>query len=174
MGIIGSNASVSVTEFWVYPPITCFYRNLGGTLLEGSDTSSGMLQTFILILTAYPEAQMRAQAEIDQIIGSQTPPTWSDLEDLPYVKAFMEEVSFKIVSFSWLIIPECCRFRPVDPLLIPHAMSKDEYVCSFLCVNITDPNHFIQVDGMLLPANSVVFINLCKHAACMKLSQAHW
>ena len=72
-----------------------FYRNLGGTLLEGSDTSSGMLQTFILILTTYPEAQMKAQAEIDQIIGSQTPPTWSDLEDLPYVQAFMEEVSLQ-------------------------------------------------------------------------------
>lgn len=67
-------------------------RNLGGTLLEGSDTSSGFLQGIILLLVAYPEVQTKAQDEVDRIVGSDRPPTWDDLDSMPYLHALIEEV----------------------------------------------------------------------------------
>lgn len=67
-------------------------RHLGGTLLEGSDTSSAVLQGLILLLIAYPEVQAKAQEEIDKVVGQDSPPTWDDIENLPYLKALIEEV----------------------------------------------------------------------------------
>ncbi|KAJ7621451.1 cytochrome P450 [Roridomyces roridus] len=52
---------------------------LGGVLIEGgSDTTSSFLQTLILALTAYPEAQKKAQEEIDRVVGSDRMPTLDD------------------------------------------------------------------------------------------------
>ncbi|KAF9456361.1 cytochrome P450 [Collybia nuda] len=102
--------------------------NLGGTLLEGSDTSSAILQTIVMLLAAYPEAQTKAQEEIDSKVGDQNPPTWTDLQGLHYMNAFIEE---------------SIRFRPVDPLGIPHSMSNDEWV-----------------GDTLIPMGSIIFMNI--------------
>ncbi|KAF8835283.1 cytochrome P450 [Paxillus ammoniavirescens] len=87
--------------------------NLGGTLLAGSDTSSAVLQNLVLLLVAHPEVQAKAQKEVDDVVGHDRPPTWSDMECMPYLRALLEEVN---------------RFRPVGPLALPHAMSQDEWV----------------------------------------------
>lgn len=68
------------------------FRNLGGALLEASDTSSAFLQAIILMLVAYPEAQSKAQQEIDEIVGPDRLPTWDDIPKLKYMNAFIEEV----------------------------------------------------------------------------------
>ncbi|KIJ12415.1 hypothetical protein PAXINDRAFT_137078 [Paxillus involutus ATCC 200175] len=87
--------------------------NLGGTLLGGSDTSSAVLQNLVLLLVAHPEVQAKAQKEVDDVVGHDRPPAWSDMEHMPYLRALLEEVN---------------RFRPVGPLALPHAMSQDEWV----------------------------------------------
>ncbi|KAJ7607185.1 cytochrome P450 [Roridomyces roridus] len=59
---------------------------LGGVLIEGgSDTTSSFLQTLILALTAYPEAQKKAQEEIDRVVGPHRMPTLDDLDELRYI-----------------------------------------------------------------------------------------
>lgn len=50
------------------------------------------LTTFFLAMTLYPEAQKRAQAEIDAVIGSERLPTFVDKDQLPYVHAVIQEV----------------------------------------------------------------------------------
>ncbi|KAH7886508.1 cytochrome P450 [Phlebopus sp. FC_14] len=102
--------------------------NLGGTLLAGSDTSSAILQNLVLLLVAHPEVQVKAQKEVDDVVGHERLPTWSDIERMPYLRALLEEVN---------------RFRPVGPLALPHAMSRDEWV-----------------DGLFFPKDAVLFINL--------------
>ncbi|KII83911.1 hypothetical protein PLICRDRAFT_118622 [Plicaturopsis crispa FD-325 SS-3] len=87
--------------------------NLGGVLLEGSDTSSATLQGVVLALVAFPEAQKKCREEIDRVVGSDRAPTHDDFPNLPYTAAFIEEVN---------------RFRPVSPLGLPHEMVKDEIV----------------------------------------------
>ncbi|KAJ6480488.1 cytochrome P450 [Mycena vitilis] len=86
----------------------------GGSLLEaGSDTTATYLQALILLLAAHPEAQKKAQEEIDRVVGQHRMPSLDDLENLPYVRA---------------IILETHRFRPVAPLSVPHAtLAAEEY-----------------------------------------------
>ncbi|ELU41976.1 cytochrome P450 oxidoreductase, putative [Rhizoctonia solani AG-1 IA] len=85
---------------------------LGGVLLEGgSDTTSSFLQTLVLGLTAFPDVQKKAQAEIDSVVGSDHAPTPEDFDRLPYIQA---------------IIKECHRWRPVAPLAIPHGTIQEE------------------------------------------------
>lgn len=69
-------------------------------LLEGSDTSSATLQSAVLVLACYPEAQKKAQEEIDRVVGSDRAPEWDDIPNLPYTQAVIQEVKrfyFKIV-----------------------------------------------------------------------------
>ncbi|KAJ7706345.1 cytochrome P450 [Mycena rosella] len=96
-------------EEWGLSPLLLLH--LGGVLLQGSDTSSAIMQDFILLLSAHPEVQKRAQAEMDSVVGFNDPPTWEDLGRLPYLQAFLEE---------------CLRFRPIGPLALPHAMAEDD------------------------------------------------
>ena len=52
-------------------------------------------------MMCFPEAQEKAQKEIDRVIGNERLPTLSDIDDLPYVRAL-----------TW----EVLRWRPVTPL----------------------------------------------------------
>jgi cytochrome P450 len=78
-------------------------RHLGGTLLEGSDTSSGVLQYFVLLMVAYPHVQAKAQIEVDAIVNAARIPTEEDIERMPYLRALIEEVScFNLPSLDAL------------------------------------------------------------------------
>ncbi|KAJ7677806.1 cytochrome P450 [Mycena polygramma] len=87
---------------------------LGGVLIEaGSDTTSSYLQSFILALAAYPDAQKTAHEEIDRVVGEHRMPSLEDLEHMPYIRA---------------MILETHRFRPVAPTSIPHRnLNTEEY-----------------------------------------------
>ncbi|KAI0698161.1 cytochrome P450 [Cytidiella melzeri] len=83
---------------------------LGGALIEGgSDTTSSFINTMVLAVTAFPEAQRKAHEELDRVIGQDRAPEWEDLDDLPYIRALVKEVH---------------RFRPNAPL-IPRAATAD-------------------------------------------------
>ncbi|KAG8952314.1 hypothetical protein FRC04_004742 [Tulasnella sp. 424] len=84
---------------------------LGGVLVEaGSDTTALSMHNIILMSMAHPEAQRRAHEEIDRVVGSDRLPDYSDLDRMPYVKAFILEVS---------------RLKPTAPLGFAHAASAD-------------------------------------------------
>ena len=59
------------------------------------------IHSFYLAMTLYPEAQRKAQVEIDGVIGSDRLPTLADQSSLPYVDALVKEV---------------LRWNPVAPL----------------------------------------------------------
>ncbi|KAJ7800590.1 cytochrome P450 [Mycena olivaceomarginata] len=107
---------------------------LGGVLIEGgSDTISSFLQSLILALTAYPDAQKKAHDEMDRV-------------EMPYIRA---------------MILETHRFRPVLPLIVPHSTVTAEEG-STIFVNVwgifhdpdlyDDPENFIP-DRYLLTEN---------------------
>ncbi|KAJ6516924.1 cytochrome P450 [Mycena vitilis] len=87
---------------------------LSGALIEtGSDTTSAYLQSLVLALVAYPEAQRKAQEEIDRVVGQHRMPTLDDLENMPYIRA---------------VVSETHRFRPVTPFGVPHCtLASVEY-----------------------------------------------
>lgn len=47
---------------------------------------------FILLMMLNPESQRQAQAELDQVVGRDRLPDFSDKESLPYICAIYKEV----------------------------------------------------------------------------------
>ncbi|KDQ14757.1 hypothetical protein BOTBODRAFT_32517 [Botryobasidium botryosum FD-172 SS1] len=104
---------------------------VSGTLYAaGADTTAAVLATFILAMTIFPEAQKKAQQEIDRVIGSNSGrlPTLEDREDLPYVESIWKE------TLRWL---------PVTPLGAPHLVTEDD-----------------TYGGYYIPAQSTVLANI--------------
>lgn len=67
--------------------------NFGGTLLEGSHTTSGVIQSLIVSAVAHPEKQALAAKELEAVVGPDRVPCLEDIDRLPYTRAFMKEVS---------------------------------------------------------------------------------
>ncbi|KAJ7767955.1 cytochrome P450 [Mycena maculata] len=81
-------------------------RYLGGALIEGgSETTSSYLQSLVLCLVAYPEAQKQAHEEIDCVVRDDRMSTLDDIDFFP-------------------IFTHC--FRPVTPMSVPHATTAAE------------------------------------------------
>ena len=68
-------------------------------------------------MVCYPEAQKKAQAEIDAVVGRDRLPSLADRPQLPYITAVMNEV------FRW---------SPVAPLAIPHSAMQDDVYQGYL------------------------------------------
>ncbi|KZS88719.1 cytochrome P450, partial [Sistotremastrum niveocremeum HHB9708] len=82
-----------------------------GMYLGAADTTPGVLMTFFLCMTLFPEPQRRAQEEINRVIGKDRLPVMADRDDLPYVNA---------------LIKECLRWHPVAPLGLVHSVTEDD------------------------------------------------
>ncbi|KNZ71327.1 O-methylsterigmatocystin oxidoreductase, partial [Termitomyces sp. J132] len=67
--------------------------------------------TFIYAMLVNPEAQRKAQGEIDSVVGRNRLPDFSDRPNLPYVEAVYREVM---------------RWHPVTPLGLAHSTSADD------------------------------------------------
>ncbi|KAJ7622234.1 cytochrome P450 [Roridomyces roridus] len=79
----------------------------------GSDTTVAALATFFLAMLSNPDAQEKAQREIDAVVGPGRLPEFSSQEALPYVTALVREV---------------LRWKPVAPFAMPHFIGvEDEY-----------------------------------------------
>ncbi|OBZ71421.1 O-methylsterigmatocystin oxidoreductase [Grifola frondosa] len=58
----------------------------------GADTTVSSLLTFFSTMVLHPDVQRRAQAEIDQVVGSDRLPRYSDCSNLPYIDAVLTEI----------------------------------------------------------------------------------
>lgn len=67
---------------------------IGGVMLEaGADTTSALLLSFILAMIKFPNVLARAQKEVDEVCGTKRSPTFDDMDNLPYIRACVLEVS---------------------------------------------------------------------------------
>ena len=66
---------------------------------------------FFLAMALYPEAQKKAQVELDAVVGSERFPDFSDRSSLPYVNALVKEL------FRW---------HPATPIGAPHRVVEDD------------------------------------------------
>ncbi|KAF9647047.1 cytochrome P450 [Thelephora ganbajun] len=78
----------------------------------GADTTVSAIHSFYLAMVMHPEAQRKAQAEIDKVIGGDRFPTSADQPSLPYVDALAKEV---------------LRSNPVAPLGVPHIATENDF-----------------------------------------------
>ena len=59
----------------------------------GSDTTSSTLLLFILAVIENPQAQKKAQEEVDKVCGVARSPCSEDIEKFQFLKACMTEVA---------------------------------------------------------------------------------
>ncbi|KND93031.1 Fumitremorgin C synthase, partial [Tolypocladium ophioglossoides CBS 100239] len=122
---------------------------LGGVLMEGgSDTTSSLIIAFIHATTKWGNVLIKAQEEIDSVVGEDRTPVWSDYAKLPYVAT---------------IVKEAQRWRPVVPLAFPHAAAEGEW-SSAASLSASSRSEAKQlkdgwVDGQFIPKGTVVIIN---------------
>ncbi|KAJ2921302.1 hypothetical protein H1R20_g15791, partial [Candolleomyces eurysporus] len=79
--------------------------------VAGAETTANSGVAVLYVLANYPEVQAKAQAEIDAVVGSNRLPLITDRENLPYVHAFVKEVS---------------RWYTVLHIGVPHCNSEDD------------------------------------------------
>ncbi|KAJ7648043.1 cytochrome P450, partial [Roridomyces roridus] len=97
---------------------------------SGIDSMTSLLTGFFLAMLANPEAQKKAQAEIDRVFGVGCLPDFIHDRDaqLPYVSALIKEL------FRWTC---------VGPIGVPHYLEVED-----------------QFRGYRIPANSIVLVNI--------------
>lgn len=97
-----------------------------------------------------PEAQKRAQQEIDRVVGTGRLPDFGDRDSLPYVECVVQETMRYAPRYAETHIYSSTVFRwyPVAPIGVPHrAMEEDEY------------------RGMRIPKGATVIAN-ARYALC--------
>ncbi|KAF8262577.1 cytochrome P450 [Lactarius quietus] len=82
-----------------------------------SKATVAALLTFILAMVLHPDAQIKAQMEIDNVIGVNRLPDFGDETSLPYVSALVKEVM---------------RWHPVAPIAVPHRLVTDDVYEGYL------------------------------------------
>ncbi|KAL6300908.1 cytochrome P450 [Sparassis latifolia] len=80
-------------------------------LIAGADTTWSLIQTFFAAMLLFPEAQRKAQEEIDQVVRSRRIPDSSDRDALPFVECVLQETM---------------RWRPVVPFGFAHRSREDD------------------------------------------------
>ncbi|KAM8952279.1 cytochrome P450 2A6-like [Pelodytes ibericus] len=122
------------TEFTMKNILLTIYSLFVG----GIDTSTTVLKHSFLILVKHPEIQAKIHQEIDEIIGRERTPNFSDLSQMPYTDA---------------VISEILRFCDLVPMNLPHMVTKDTHFRGFtipkgtkvypiLCSVHRDPTQF--------------------------------
>ncbi|VBB86158.1 Putative cytochrome P450 E-class, group I [Podospora comata] len=89
---------------------------VGLMAIAGALTIGSPIQSYILAMCHYPEAQKALQEEIDLVCEGRCP-QWEDREKLPMLRAVVKEV---------------IRWRPPVPTGIPHAIEKDDVYEGYL------------------------------------------
>ncbi|KAF9509880.1 hypothetical protein BS47DRAFT_1487742 [Hydnum rufescens UP504] len=130
----------------------------GAVYTAGQDTTSATLSIFLLNMILNPRVQLKAQNELDSIIGFDRLPTFEDRPSLPYIERVMQETlryAHRIFILSiFLEAAFILRWHPVTPLGIPHKSQDDDIY-----------------QGMFIPKGSIVFANawsMCHDEAIYK------
>ncbi|KAE9399136.1 cytochrome P450 [Gymnopus androsaceus JB14] len=77
----------------------------------GSETTAVTIYVFFLAMAMFPEAQKRAQAELNSVTGQDRLPSFEDRDRLPYVEAVCKEVM---------------RYHAVVPNGLPHCTARED------------------------------------------------
>ncbi|KAG6890233.1 hypothetical protein C0995_010246 [Termitomyces sp. Mi166 len=86
-------------------------RGAAGTLYAAAeDTTVAVMQTFVLTMVRHPEVFLKAQEEMNRVIGVDRLPTYNDRGSLPYLDCVLKEV---------------LRWNPPVPLGMPHRVMED-------------------------------------------------
>lgn len=76
----------------------------------GADTTVSTISSLVLAMVLYPDVQLRAQKELDRVVGTDRMPSFEDRDRLPYINA---------------LIKETLRWLPVVPIGTTHVTAEE-------------------------------------------------
>ncbi|QRV99130.1 cytochrome P450 family protein [Ceratobasidium sp. AG-Ba] len=88
-----------------------------GLFGAGTETTADTIIIFIMAMMLFPNAQAKAQEEIDMVIGASRLPSLADEMSLPYVGRLIQEL---------------LRWQPIAPLALPHVCTEDNLYRGYL------------------------------------------
>ncbi|CAG8747454.1 591_t:CDS:2, partial [Ambispora leptoticha] len=80
-------------------------------IIAGTETTASTITWIIAAIANDPEIQLRAQRELDSIVGQSILPSPKDMTSLPYIRA---------------MVKEGLRWSPPIPLGVGHSLEKDD------------------------------------------------
>ncbi|KAI0087694.1 cytochrome P450, partial [Irpex rosettiformis] len=93
-------------------------KGAAGVLYAGAYRCSiSVMTSFLLYMTLHPRVFLKAQQEMDRVVGTDRLPTWEDRESLEYLECVFREV---------------LRCTSPAPLGIPHATAKEDIYKGYL------------------------------------------
>uniref|UniRef100_T1K9W8 Cytochrome P450 n=2 Tax=Tetranychus urticae TaxID=32264 RepID=T1K9W8_TETUR len=99
-------------------------RNVVGFFVAGSETVTSTLTWAIMYLVQYPQYQEKIRSEIQEVIGTEKRPDFSDRLRMPFTQAFLYEVQRieSVVAFNLI------RRASQDTKIGPYNVPKDSLV----------------------------------------------
>ncbi|KAK2465511.1 hypothetical protein APHAL10511_002403 [Amanita phalloides] len=91
-------------------------KGSAGTLYA-AETTVAVLETFMLAMTRHPEILVKAQKEMDRVVGTERLPDLEDRASLTFLECIFNEV---------------LRWNPPVPLGLPHRLMKDDVYGDYL------------------------------------------
>ena len=139
-------------------------------LVAAADSTSSILQTFILAMTSFPDIQKRAQEELDRVLCGRLP-THTDITSLPYLSAIIKEVIRYVslgIDHCFFLLSGYVVFS-VGDRLFPWVSTCYSYRAMFnlhatttTCIGAVP--HFAEEDtsynGYFIPAGTVILANI--------------
>ncbi|KIK62698.1 hypothetical protein GYMLUDRAFT_197806 [Collybiopsis luxurians FD-317 M1] len=98
--------------------------------LGGVHSTFGLIQWFLALIPSHPEVALRAQEELDRVVGRDRMPTAEDEVNLPYVRAVIKEVQ-RVHAPFWMATPHSTtedftyegQFIPKDTVVVLNCWS---------------------------------------------------
>ncbi|KAF9554410.1 cytochrome P450 [Agrocybe pediades] len=104
-------ASIEDAEESKYTHLQTVVKEAAGQVFQASaDTTLSGVQAFVAAMVLFPEAQKKAQMEVDRVLGGRLP-DFSDEPDIPYLTA---------------LVMELLRWNPMVPLALPHKTTEED------------------------------------------------
>src|SRR6187402_1124031 len=98
----------------------------------GSDTTASTLLSFCLAMISYPAVLKKCQDEVDAMCSDRSPNS-DDINNLPYLRACMAEVSTNVANiYIFPNLGQTLRWRPVAAGGIPHVVTQDDVYSDYL------------------------------------------
>nr|BAK09394.1 cytochrome P450 [Postia placenta] len=93
-------------------------------MIGGVETTASIMQWFSALIPAYPDIQLKAQVELDRVVGRDRLPTVEDEQNLPFCHAIIKEVE-RCHNPFWLGTPHVAS---EDFVYEGHYIPKDTVV----------------------------------------------
>lgn len=110
----------------------------GGLVEAGFETTAATLNTLILQLSCNPRVQEEAEKELMKVIGPNRAPRFTDMENLPYIRACVKEA----LRVNPIIAPGIRHFAEEDIVYKGHIIPKGTVLIANTAFLHKDPRRF--------------------------------